>query len=429
MRVLLTTDVFPPICGGSGWSAYELARGLRARGHEITIVRPRFGRPPASDAEAFDGFRPLEFRAWAPAVPFFRNYCKNERLEPRFAGYLRGLMRERRIQIVHAQHRLSGPASIAAARAEGLPVACTVRDYWPLCYWSDLLLDPHRGDVCPGCTPRRMTRCVRPRGGALWPVAVPLVPYMRANLRRKQDALARADAVVAISSAVARDLRARAPALQHDTRDPAPGATHDAVTIIPNPVDVQAVQAEADRQPAPLDRPYALYAGKLEANKGVSKLLPAIAAAGDDLTLVVTGDGAERTRLEAAARAARRDVRFLGWQPRAAVLGWMRHAALLLFPSHWPEPFGRVLVEAGAVGCPVAALETGGVGDIVIHEETGLLAQDEAALGRHVTRLWRDATLRDQLGAAARRRVERTFDTTVVVDQVEALYERLRCAI
>ena len=412
MRVLITTDVFPPICGGSGWSTYELARGLRARGHDITVVRPRFGRPPGDDAEEFDGFRPLVFRAWAPDVPFLRNYFKNERLERSFAHYLRSVMRERRIEIVHAQHRLSGPPSVAAARAEGVPVACTVRDYWPLCYWSDLLLDPERGGICPACTPGRMTRCVRPRGGALWPLAVPFVPYMRANLRRKQDALARADAVVAISSAIARDLRVRA-------------------TIIPNPVDVRAVQAEAAERPAPLDRPYVLYAGKLETNKGVSKLLAAtaaIAAAGDDATLVVAGDGAERPRLEAAAQAARRDVRFLGWQPRAAVLGWMRHAALLVFPSHWPEPFGRVLVEAGAVGCAAAALKTGGVGDIVIHDQTGLLAQDDDELGRHVARLWNDAPLRARLGASARRRVERTFDTPVIVAQVEALYKRLRPA-
>ena len=428
MRVLLTTDVFPPICGGSGWSTYELARGLRARGHEITIVRPRFGSPPEVDGEEFDGFRPLEFRAWAPDVPFVRNYFKNERLERSFARYLRSVMRDRRIEIVHAQHRLSAAPSIAAARAEGAPVACTVRDYWPLCYWSDLLLDPDRGDVCPACTPGRMTRCIRPRGGALWPLAVPLVPYMRANLRRKQDALARADAVVAISSAIAADLRARAPALRSDPRGRARGLSPDAVTIIPNPVDVRAVQAEAAGQPVPLDRPYLLYAGKLETNKGVSKLLPAIAAAGDDVTLVVAGDGAERPALEAAGRAAGRDVRCVGWLPRPTLLGWMRHAALLLFPSHWPEPFGRVLVEAGAVGCPAAALETGGVGDIVIHGETGLLARDDGQLGRYVARLWRDAPLRDRLGAAAQRRVERTFDTPVVVAQAEALYERLRRA-
>ncbi len=414
MRVLLTTDVFPPVCGGSGWSTYELARGLRARGHEITIVRPRFGSPREGESGPYDGFRPLEFRAWSPDMPFVRNYWKNEWLERRFARHLCAVIRERRIDIVHAQHRLSAPPSVAAAAAERVPVACTVRDYWPLCYWSDLLLDPVPGDICPACTPGRMTRCIRPRGGALWPLGVPLVPYMRASLRRKQNALARADAVVAISSAIARDLHGRAR-----------GLSPDSVTTIPNPVDVHAVQAEAAEQPVPLDRPYVLFAGKLETNKGVSKLLPAMAMAGEDVTLVVAGDGAERSRLEAAARAARRDVRFLGWQPRPVLLGWMRHAALLLFPSHW-DAFGRVLVEAGAVGCPSAALETGGVGDIVVHEETGLLARDEAALGHHVARLWHDAGLRDRLGAAARRRVARTFDTPVVVAQVEALYEQLR---
>ena len=418
MRVLITTDVFPPVCGGSGWSTYELARGLRARGHEITLARPRFDVPKAGETGAFDEFRPLEFRARAPGIPFVRNYFKHERLAPRFARWLREVARARRIEIVHAQHRLSGPPSVAAARAAGLPVACTIRDYWPLCYWSDLLLDPRRGGRCPACTPGRMTRCVRPRGGPLWPLALPLVPYMWAHLGRKQEALARADAVIAISSAVARDLRVRARGLRPER-----------LRIIPNPVDVRAVQAEADRRPPPLDRPYALYAGKLESNKGVSKLLPAIARAGDGATLVVAGDGAERPRLEAAARAAGRDVRFLGWLPRSALLRWMRHAAFLLFPSHWPEPFGRVLVEAGALGCPAAALETGGVGDVVVHEETGLLAHDDAALGRHVARLWRDAALRARLGASARRRVALKFDTPVGAAQVEGLYERLCSAV
>ena len=43
MKILIATDAFPPVCGGSGWSTYELARGLRARGHDVTIVQPRPG--------------------------------------------------------------------------------------------------------------------------------------------------------------------------------------------------------------------------------------------------------------------------------------------------------------------------------------------------------------------------------------------------
>lgn len=414
MRLLIVTDVFPPVCGGSGWSTYELARGLRARGHEITVVRPRIGAPPAGGFADFDGFRPLELRAWAPEIPFVRNYFKNERLYRRLSDYLRRLIRRRGIDLVHAQHRLTGPPSIAAAWAERTPVVCTVRDYWPVCYWSDLILNPADDRLCPACTPAMMTRCIRPRAGRLWPLAAPLIPYMRANLRRKQHALARAGAVIAVGSAIARDLVARSR-----------GLAPERVKIIPNPVDVRAIQGEADTGRPPIDEPYALYAGKLETNKGVAKLVPAIAAAGLELPLVVAGDGAARPALEAAARASGRDVRVVGWQAHADVLAWMRHATLLIFPSHWREPLSRVLLEAGALGRPIAAMDTGGTGDIVVHGRTGLLSRTAVELGRHVAMLRADAALRARLGDGVRRHVERTFDTPVIVAQVEALYERL----
>ena len=415
MRVLIATDVFPPVCGGSGWSTYELARGLRARGHEITLVRPRAGARRGAPAEPYDGFRPLEFHTWSPPVPYLRNYFKNERLYRRLARYLAALIRERDIDVVHAQHRLTGPPGVAAAREAGVPVVCTVRDYWPVCYWSDLIHDPSAAALCPSCTPRMMTRCVRPRAGALWPLALPFIPYMRANLLRKQRALAGAGAVVAVGSAMARDLGERARGLDSGT-----------VATIPNPIDVRGVQAEAEGQPAPLDGPYVLYAGKLDRNKGVSQLLPAAAGAGLDVPLVVVGDGPERPRLEAEARKSGQDVRFTGWRPHAEVLAWLRHTEALVFTSHWREPLSRVLLEASAVGCPIAAVATGGTADIVVDGETGLLARSTEELARHVARLRADAALRARLGAGARARVEQTFDTAVVVARFEALYAALR---
>ena len=262
------------------------------------------------------------------------------------------MIREHQIDLVHAQH-LSAPPSVTAARA-GIPSVCTIRDYWPLCYWTDLMLNPAAGAVCPGCTPRRMSYCMRPRGGAFWPLAAPLVPYMRGNLQRKQRALADADAVVAVSSAVERTLRDR---LEE------PEAT--TVTTIPNPVDAVAIRAEAEQSGPPDRRPYVLFAGKLAANKGASALLSATADLA--LPLVVAGDGPARAEVEARARASRRDVRFLGWLERPELLRWMRHAAMLVFPSSWPEPLPRVLIEASALGCPIVAVQTGGVGDVVVH--------------------------------------------------------------
>ena len=80
MKVLLATDAFPPVSGGSGWSTHALARGLRARGHDVLVVRPRPGEPRQIREASFDGFRVLEIGAPAPHVPYLRNYFKNERL-------------------------------------------------------------------------------------------------------------------------------------------------------------------------------------------------------------------------------------------------------------------------------------------------------------------------------------------------------------
>ena len=412
MRLLIATDVFPPRCGGSGWSAYELARGLRARGHELTIVRPRFDARPEGDPGEFDQFRPIEFPAWAPNLPFVRNLARNEWFYPRFAGWLQTVIREHRIDLVHAQHLLTGPACVTAARAEGVPVVCTIRDYWPLCYWTDLMLDPAAGQVCPRCTPDRMTHCIRPRGGALWPLAVPLVPYMQANLERKQRALAAADTVVAVSLAVEVTLRARAGALAQTP-----------IVTIPNGIDASSVRAEVERAPAADAQPYVLFAGKLEANKGASALLPATADL--DLPLVVAGEGRERARLEAEAQAQGSDVRFVGWLPHTELMARMRGAALVIFPSSWPEPLPRVLIEASALGCPIVAMDTGGVSDVVVHEETGLLARDADELRMHAGRLRQDPALAARLGAAAGRRVDTLFDAAVVAGRHETLYASL----
>ena len=73
MRILLPTDAFPPLCGGSGWSTYELARELRRRDHEITVVRPRPGTPPGARETSYDGLRVIEFGATAPPLPYVRN--------------------------------------------------------------------------------------------------------------------------------------------------------------------------------------------------------------------------------------------------------------------------------------------------------------------------------------------------------------------
>lgn len=408
--MLLVTDSFPPTCGGSGWSTYELARGLRTRGHVVSVVQPR-PRQDADGKRQYDGFEVEEIAATAPPVPFVRNYFKNERLWAQLTDRLVRHIRQSHVDIIHAQHVLTTVPAVRAGEATAVPVVATVRDYWPVCYWSDLIYDFDADRLCEACTPANMRRCLRGRAGTAGTLAWPLIPYMRANLRRKQEGLSAADAVIAVSSVIHADLKARAPEL----------AGTD-VRHIPNPVDIAGIGRAADAMPRPLAEPYVLYVGKLEPNKGAGLLVDVARSARLRWPLVVVGDGRLRGSLHADAAAGGVDLRSRGWLPRDQVLGWMRHASVLVFPSHGPESLSRVLLEAAALGVPIAAMDTGGTRDIVIHERTGLLSDSARGLANDVARLSSDRQLASRLGDGARLHVERTFDAPAILTRVEQLY-------
>jgi glycosyltransferase involved in cell wall biosynthesis len=354
------------------------------------------------------------FRKRSPQMPVIRNIVKNELLWAALASQLRQRLSQEPVDIVHAQHVQSTVPAIRAGAAAGVPVVATVRDYWPVCYWSDLIFDPEATSLCPACTVPMMTKCVLPRAGVASVAAWSVIPYMRANLRTKRRTLARASAIIAVSSAIARDLVARAPEIAQ-----APLFT------IPNPVDMVALDEAALASPRPIAEPYVLYAGKLAINKGVQFLMKALADARVRWPLVVVGDGPLRTRLEGEARAHRIDARFVGWRDRSEALAWMRHASMLAFPSFGPESLSRVLIEAAGLGVPIAAMDTGGTRDIIDPGATGLLSSDPAAFARDLARLASDDRLRKALGAAARTSAHHRFATASVVARVEQVYRGL----
>jgi glycosyltransferase involved in cell wall biosynthesis len=242
-----------------------------------------------------------------------------------------------------------------------------------------------------------------------------MIPYMRANLARKRSGLAAADAIVAVSTTIASDLRARAPEI---------AATR--LEIVPNPVDVEGLRAKAASSAPPIQGPYALYLGKLAPNKGTSHLVDIVERSRLEWPLVIVGDGPDRATIEAQATRSGRDIRLVGWVDQSQTTAWLAHASVLVFPSRGPESLSRVLLEASALGVPIAAMNTGGTPDIVKHGETGLLSSSPEALADDVRRLVENEPLGRQLGTAARAHAERTFDTRAVVQAIEALYLDLK---
>ena len=115
----------------------------------------------------------------------------------------------------------------------------------------------------------------------------------------------------------------------------------------------------------------------------------------------------------------------LGFVPHDEVLRLIERAAVVVAPSR-REGFGVTVAEAMAHGRPVVASAVGGLLDLVVDGETGLLVppRDPAALRAALERLLGDAELRARLGAAARERARERFAWPVVTDGTLAAYEQ-----
>ena len=390
MRVVLATEVYPPRAGGAGWSTRALALALREAGHAVTVLTTS---PGASD---LDGLRVRRL-----AAPGRRRLAVPRTLARHLARHLA----EERAEVVHAQHSLSALGALAGPAPER--VAVTVRDHWPVCFWSTRI---SRGALCPGCGVGPMTRCVDGHVAAPGALAWSAIPYMQGDLHLKRAALRRAGATLAVSAAIADELRA---------------ADIPRVEVVPNIVDAREARAVAAGECSfPLPERYLLFVGKLEENKGLRALVPAVAAARTALPLVVLGEGSLAHALKFEATSAGVTLLLRGWAEREDVLRALGRATALVFPSLWPEPLSRVVLEALALGTPVAAMDTGGTREILGQSEAGLLVADGAALADAVSRLAGDAALRARLSEAARARAE-AFSPAALVPRYEAVYRRL----
>jgi glycosyltransferase involved in cell wall biosynthesis len=153
-----------------------------------------------------------------------------------------------------------------------------------------------------------------------------------------------------------------------------------------------------------------LFAGRLSREKGILELLEAA----QGMTLVVAGDGPLRARVPGA----------LGFVPHRELGELYERAAVVACPSH-REGFNVVCAEAMAYGRPVVAGAVGGLLDLVVDDETGLLVppRDVPALRAALERLLGDEQLRTRLGAAARERARTSFSWDRVTDETLAVYD------
>lgn len=183
--------------------------------------------------------------------------------------------------------------------------------------------------------------------------------------------------------------------------------------------------------PLPFASPRLLCLGRLVPQKGFDVALSAFRELADQFpqaSLVIGGDGPMRAELEELARKLdlTQRVEFTGWIDPEQVPAFINTATLVLLPSR-REGLPIVSIQAAHMARPLVAARVGGLAEVVVDGETGLLTEpdDSAALARAVEFLLEHPDKATQMGQAAQQRAKLFFGWTEYLDSVEDLYHQL----
>jgi glycosyltransferase involved in cell wall biosynthesis len=211
----------------------------------------------------------------------------------------------------------------------------------------------------------------------------------------------------------------------------AAGVQADHIRVVRSAVDPGRIQAapgvRAAQRVAWGVRPgevVVLVLGALERRKGQDVLLDAVDALGErggEVRVVLCGEGSERPALETRAEAAAGRVLLTGFQEEVAPC--LAAADVVVVPSRH-EGLGVAALEAMAAGKPVVASRVGGLAEVVVDGESGLLVppEDPAALATALARLLDDPALRTRLAATGQVRVMRDHGIAAMAEGTLACY-------
>ena len=395
MRALLLTNEFPPeIYGGAGVHVDELSRHLRPL---LDLDVRTFGT--RSEEESGWRVRGYPSQHELGSAP--------EHLRPLLAALSRDLAMVAdpvTADVVHVHTWYTHLAGLLVRLAYGIPLVLTVHSLEPLRPWK------------------------REQLGGGYDVSAWV----------ERTAIETADAVVAVSRGTREDV------LRLFDVDPA------RVHVIHNGIDHEFYRPDPGtdalvRHGIDPDVPYVLFVGRITRQKGIVHLVRAIEHLDPGIGVVLCAGqpdtpeiGREMEAGVRAAQQARPDVVWIGEMvSREDARQLYSHAAVFCCPSVY-EPFGIINLEAAACETPVVASAVGGIPEVVVDGETGLLVpvelrtddpmlpldpdRFERNLAGAINALMADPGTREVMGRAARRRAVERFSWEAIARQTADLY-------
>lgn len=387
-------------------SAQAIVNGLRKRGHDVEVVTSNYGNSANKDGVYRQLKLEMEFKPLQSAIRFFTSrkaiIRDNETvLEDHIQRFDPDLI------LIFSMWNIPRQVPALAERLLDRRVVYRLASYWPTLpsqhvhYWQ---------------TPAKTKLAWLPKAVLSWPAMVILKSDPTPTLQLKHT--------VCISQAV------------HDefTRK---GILLPDVRVIHNGIDIGSFFNETSSwldgvPPSPWKL---LYVGRVSPEKGVYTALEALAMLQGDfprMNLTVAGSSwGNAGHSELVELAAQLDilekVTVSGHLSYEEIPKLMKSHHILLVPSIWPEPFGRVVLEGMAAGMVVIGTAQGGMGVVLRDNETGLVFPPEnaRALSQQIKRLLTDGQLGNKLVNAAQDMICSSFTADKMVDAYEAYLKRV----
>lgn len=377
MRALYFTDTYPPQVNGVSVVTHLSVRGLMTRGWEVGVVAPAYPETADIFRAAADQVVMTLPSIPCPGYPDLRLAAPHRRRVGR-------LLREFRPDVVHCcTEFVIGWLGRRAARAAGIPIVTS--------YHTDFgrYLAAYGAPMLSGAVVGYLNRFHRAAHQTLTPSGVVQRELVERGLRHARVW----------------------------------GCGVDARTFHPDRGTAACRQSLGG-----LGRFVFLHVGRLAPEKSVDRLLAGFARCrqvlGDDVRLVIAGEGPSRRDLE---RTAPPGVQFVGFLDRATALPELYGSADAFIYASETETLGLVMLEAMASGLPVVAVPAGGVADHLRHGVNGLAwAGGDAVdhLARHMIDLATRPELRAGLAAGALKTAAAlTWDAEL--DRLDAMYREL----
>lgn len=400
MKVLFANNYYY-LRGGAERVFFDEMDLLTKKHHEIIPFSRHFEKNiPSEYAQYF----PSEFSY--KGVPFSGRLIAGFKLIYSFEcrNQFRKLLNDMKPDLVHA-HNIYGRLTssiIDAAKAKKIPVIMTLHDYKLVCP-SYLMLSS--GSPCERCKGKRFYYCILTRchkNNFIASAVYTLEAYFNSWLKKYN----------LVNFFIC-------PSMFSLKKHLEAGIPEDKLVYLSNFIKVESFEPKYGIGD------YILYVGRLSKEKGITTLLNTIK--GLDMKLKIVGDGPVREDCERFAREnSLKNVEFVGYKSGEELKELYRNSALLVMPSEWYENAPMTILEAFAYGKPVIGSDIGGIPEMVVDGETGLLfeAGNYYDLREKIRYLISNPSLIIGMGKKARKKVEEEHNAEVHYNRLMRVYEK-----